>query len=74
MKGSKEISLLKMMDRSMHHNQTTGGLGNMIRSKIIENQLKESADYRDNIGTMMDRIMDSPITPIASDSPHTLFS
>lgn len=22
----------------------------------------------------MDRIMDSPITPIASDSPHTLFS
>lgn len=46
----------------------------MIRSKIIENQLKESADYRENIGAMMDRIMDSPITPIASDSPHTLFS
>lgn len=68
------MSLLKMMDRSMHQNQANGGLGNMIRSKIIENQLKESSDYRENIGAMMDRIMDSPITPIASDSPHTLFS
>lgn len=46
MKGSKEMSLLKMMDRSMHQHQANGGLGNMVRSKIIENQLKESADYR----------------------------
>jgi hypothetical protein len=46
MKASKEMSLLKMMDRSNHYQQNTGGLGNMARSKVIENQLKESLEYK----------------------------
>lgn len=35
MKASKEMSLLKMMDRSTNFQQNTGGLGNIARSKII---------------------------------------
>jgi hypothetical protein len=35
LKVSKEMSLLKMMDRSMHSYQNPGGLGNMVRSKMI---------------------------------------
>lgn len=56
-----------MMDRSMNYQPNSGGLGNIARSKIIENQLKESLEYKENLAN----IMDSPIT---LDSPHTLFS
>lgn len=44
MKGSKEMSLLKLMDRSLHIQHNTGGLGNIARSKIIENQMKQSIE------------------------------
>lgn len=35
MRGSKEMSLLKMMDRSLNFHQNNIGLGNIARSKII---------------------------------------
>jgi hypothetical protein len=67
MKASKEMSLLKLMDRSMNFQQNAGGLGNVARSRIIENQLKESLEEKEALGMVMD-------SPITLDSPHTLFS
>jgi hypothetical protein len=67
MKASKEMSLLKMMDRNQPQPQPGAGFGNALKRTMMENQLKESLEMKDGLGM----ILDSPIT---LDSPHTLFS